>query len=84
MGVFFLSLVAILKFLWERDQAKHLMISSYWTKDLLFWKKVSPFVLTGKKKRLWTPSWSYELDMIHMTRMAPEELEKFKRINQDR
>lgn len=37
-----------------RGQAKHLMISSYWTKDLLFWKRGSVFVLTGKEKRLWT------------------------------
>lgn len=58
-----LSLVVTLKFLWERGQAKRLMISGYWTKDLLFWKKVSAFVLTGKEKRLWTPSWSYGSDM---------------------
>jgi hypothetical protein len=50
-----LSLVVILKSLWERGQAKQLKISSYWTKDLLVWKKVSAFVLTGKEKRLRTP-----------------------------
>jgi hypothetical protein len=44
-----LSLVVILKFLWERSEAKCLVISSYWTKDLLFWKKVSAFVLTKQR-----------------------------------
>jgi hypothetical protein len=42
----------ILKFLWERGQAIHLMISSYWTKDMLFWEEGSVFVLIGKEKRL--------------------------------
>jgi hypothetical protein len=51
-----LSLVVILKFLWERGQAKRLMISGYWAKDLLFWEKGSAFVLTGKESRLWTSS----------------------------
>ena len=51
-----LSLVVILKFLWERGQAIPLMISSYWTSDMLFWERGSVFVLTGKEKRLWTLS----------------------------
>lgn len=50
-----MSLVVILKFFWETGQAKHLMISSYWTKDMLFLEKGSVFVLTGKEKGLWTP-----------------------------
>lgn len=75
-----LSLVVILKSLWERGQAKQLKISSYWTKDLLVWKKVSAFVLTGKEKRLRTPEW-YGSDM---TGRPPQELEKFKRNKQDR
>ena len=47
-----LSLVVILDFLWERGQAKHLMISGCWTKELLFLEKGSTFVLTGKENRL--------------------------------
>jgi hypothetical protein len=50
------SLVVILKFLWVRGQVIPLMISSYWTKDILFGEKGAAFVLTGKEKRLWTPS----------------------------
>jgi hypothetical protein len=46
----------ILKFLWERDQVKCLIISSYRTKGMLLWEKGSAFVLTGKEKRLWIPS----------------------------
>jgi hypothetical protein len=43
-----MSLVVILKFLWERGQAIPLMISDYWNKDMLFWERGSVFVLTGK------------------------------------
>ena len=45
-----MSLAVILKF-----QAKRLMISGYWTKDLLTWERDSVFVLTGKERGLWTP-----------------------------
>ena len=48
--------MVILKFLWERGQAIFVMLSSYWTKDVLFWERGSAFVLTGMEKRLWTPS----------------------------
>jgi hypothetical protein len=51
MGVILLFVV-ILLFLWERSQAKCLMISSYWLKDILFWEEGSAFVLTGKESRL--------------------------------
>lgn len=65
-----LSLVAmILKILWERGQNRAgpkrkelaklnqsipLMISGYWTKDMVFWERGSAFMLIGKKRRLWT------------------------------
>lgn len=55
-----MSLVVILKFLWERGQAIKLiqsiplMIPGYWTEDMLFGERA--FMLTGKEKRLWTPS----------------------------
>ena len=75
MGVI-LSFVVIL-FLWERGQAKHLMISSYWKKDMLFWERGSVFVLIGKKKRLWTPS---RVIWIRYDRGRPsEDLEKFEK-----
>ena len=50
-----MSLVVILKFLWERIQAKHLMISDYWTKNVFFWERGSVFVLTGEERGLWMP-----------------------------
>jgi hypothetical protein len=31
------------------------IISGYWTKDMLFWENASAFVLTKKENRLWTP-----------------------------
>jgi hypothetical protein len=76
-----LNLVIILKFLWERGQAKRLMISGHRTKDLLFWKGGSVFVLTGKK-RLWTPS--SVIWIRYDKKRHPKKLEKFKRIKQDK
>ena len=32
------------------------MFSSYWTKIMLFWERVSVLLLAGKEKRLWTLS----------------------------
>lgn len=43
-----MSLVVILKFLWERGQAKCSIKPVYCPKGMLFWKKGSAFVLTGK------------------------------------
>ena len=40
------------------------MILSYWTKDMLFGERGYVFVLTGKEKRLWTPSKVILSDMI--------------------
>jgi hypothetical protein len=48
------SLVFILKVLWERSQPKQFLIASYWTKNMLFWEKGSAFVLTGKVNRHWS------------------------------
>jgi hypothetical protein len=55
-------MVMILEILWERGQATKLsqsislMISGYWTKDMVFWERGSVFVLIRKKEGLWTPS----------------------------
>lgn len=38
-----ISLVATLKFLWERDQVKHSNNSGYWIKDMLSWKNARHF-----------------------------------------
>ena len=80
-----MSLVIILKNFWKRDLAVPLMISGYWTKDMLFLERGSVFVLTGKEKRLWTPS---RVIWIRYDRgRPPEDLgygkEKFKKIKQD-
>lgn len=51
----------MLEILWERGQVINLihfislMISDYWTKNVLFWEKDSIFMLRGKKQRLRTP-----------------------------
>jgi hypothetical protein len=57
-----LSLIVILKFLWERGQAKHLMISRYCIKDLLFWKRSSIFTLTKRRKGFGAHQESYGSD----------------------
>lgn len=36
-----MSLMVILKLFWERGQDIHLMISSYWMKDILLWERGS-------------------------------------------
>jgi hypothetical protein len=52
----------ILKILWKRGHDINiihpipLMISGYWTRDMLLWERDSVFVLTGTEKNLWTPS----------------------------
>lgn len=74
-----LSLVVVLKFLRERGQAKHLMISGYWTKDMLFWEKGFAYFDRKGEKAL-DP---FQSDMDHMGR-PPEELGKVKRIKRDR
>ena len=38
------------------NQSIFLMTLGCWTKGMLFWGRGPVFVLTGKKKRLWTPS----------------------------
>jgi hypothetical protein len=81
-----MSLVVVLKFLWERGQDIPLMISGYWSKDMLFWKRDSVFVLTRKEKRLWTPS---RVIWIRYDKGRPPETlgyrrEKFEKIKQDR
>jgi hypothetical protein len=77
-----MSLVVILKFLWERGQAIALMMSGYWVKGMLFWERCSVFV-TGKEKRLWTPS-RVMIWISYDSGRPPEDLEKFERIKQDR
>ena len=47
-----MSLVVVLTFLWEKDQAIHLVNFIYWTNGMLFWERVSVFVLTGKENSL--------------------------------
>jgi hypothetical protein len=61
------------------------MISGYWTKVMLFWERDS--VLTGKEKKLWTPS---KVICIRYDRgRPPEDLShrqkrKFEKIKQHR
>jgi hypothetical protein len=38
------------------NQSIPLMISGYWTKNMLFWNRGSVFVLIEKAKRIWIPS----------------------------
>jgi hypothetical protein len=66
--------VAVLKFLWERGQTKCLMISGYWTKNIFGERLCICFDRKGEKA----------LDPTGDTLPPPEELEKFKRIIQDR
>ena len=40
----------------ELDQSMLVMTSNRGTKDMLCWERGSRFVLTGKKKRLWSPT----------------------------
>jgi hypothetical protein len=47
-----MSLVVVLTFLWERGQAIPLVNLVYWTNGMLFWERVSVFVLTGKENSL--------------------------------
>jgi hypothetical protein len=49
MGVI-LSFMVILLFLWERGQTKG--SSGSWLKDMLFWEKDYPFVLSRKENSL--------------------------------
>jgi hypothetical protein len=49
---------------------------------MLFWEKVSIFVFTEKDIRLWIPS--RDIWIRYDRGYPPEELEKFKRIKQDR
>lgn len=74
------SLVVILKFLWERGQATPLMNSGYWTKDLLFLEKASVFMLTRKEYRLWT---SYRVICIRYDWRSTWKSPKFEK-NQTR
>lgn len=66
-----MNLMVVLQFLWERLQAILSVISSYWTKDMLFWEKGSVFVLTGKEKRLWISS---RVIWIRLDRGRPSEV----------
>ena len=81
-----MSLVVVLTFLWEKDQAIHLVNFIYWTNGMLFWERVSVFVLTGKEKRLWTLS---RVIWIRYDRVRPPEdlgnrKVKFEKIKQDK
>jgi hypothetical protein len=62
------------------------VITGYWTKDIAILGESSVFMLTGKEKRLWTPS---RMTWIRYDRGRPLEdpdyrKEKFKKIKQDR
>jgi hypothetical protein len=93
----------ILKILWKRGQNRAglkrkeaanlsqyipLMISGYWTKDMLFGERSSVFGLVGKWKRSWTPSRVIWIRYDRERSPPPEDLgyrkEKFKKIKQDR
>lgn len=51
-----MSLVVVLKFLWDRGQAKHFWIlEKHDFTDMLFWEKGSAFVLTGKGEKFLDP-----------------------------
>ena len=72
-------LLVMLKFFWERDLAIPLMNSDYWTKDMLFWKKNSVFVLIGKENKLWLPS---RVIWIRYDRgVPPEDLKTLEKSN---
>ena len=55
-----------------------LVISGYWTKNMLFLERGFSFVLTGKVKGLWTPS--KVLWVRYGRGRPPEDLEKLKKI----